>query len=114
MSDFLTTRTKFFCTTGTAVNFAVSSAGSSSVTHKGDKVLTTGAKLSASGICPVLTAAAQGTPQPCKFKQTPWALFDMKSSADGKNLLSANSFCTCPIGGMIKVRAANAQGFQTV
>ena len=114
MADFLTTRTKFFCTTGTAVNFAVSSAGSSSVTHKGDKVLTTGAKLSASGICPVLTAAAQGTPQQCKFTQTPWINFDAKVSADGKHLLTANSLCTCPIGGVIKVRAANAQGFQTV
>ena len=41
MSDFLTTRTKFFCTTGTAVNFDISSAGSSTVTHNGDKVLTT-------------------------------------------------------------------------
>lgn len=112
MADFLTERTKFFCTTGTSVNFSISSAGSSNVTHGGSKVLTTGAKLSGKGICPTLTAAAQGTPQPCKFRQTPWLNFDFNVSAEGKNLLTANSFCACPIGGTVKVRSTNAQGFK--
>lgn len=112
MADFLTERTKFFCTAGTTVNFSITSAGSSNVTHGGSKVLTTGAKLSGKGICPILTAAAQGTPQPCKFQQTPWIVFDMKTFAEGKNLLTADSFCACPIGGTVKVRSANAQGFK--
>ena len=112
MADFLTERTKFFCTASASINFSITSAGSSNVTHKGSKILTTGAKLSGKGICPILTAAAQGTPQPCKFKQTPWVAFDVKSFAERKNLLTANSFCTCPIGGAVKVRSANAQGFK--
>lgn len=110
MADFLTERTKFACAAAPAVQFSVSISGN--VKHKGSKVLTTAAKLSGNGICPILTAAAQGTPQPCKFKQTAWFNFDFKCKADSKNLLTADSFCNCPVGSVIKVRLAMAQGFK--
>ena len=111
MADFLTERTNFFCAAaGTSVVFSISISGN--VTHKGSKVLTTAAKLSGKGICPILTAAAQGTPQPCKFQQTAWINYDFNCKAEGKNLLTANSFCNCPIGSVVKVRFANAQGFK--
>lgn len=109
MADFLTERAKFFCVAAPAVNFSISMSGQ--VTHKGSKVLTTAAKLSGSGTCPILTAMAQGTPQPCRFQQTPWINFDLKCKADSKNLLTANTFCKCPVGSVVKVKAANAQGF---
>lgn len=113
MADFLTERTQFFCAAAsTSVVFTISMSGN--VTHKGSKVLTTAAKLSGKGICPILTTMAQGVPQPCKFQQTPWINFDLKCSAEGKNLLTENSFCNCPIGSVIKVRAAMALGFKGV
>lgn len=65
MADFFTERTKFFCTASPAVNFSISANGK--VNHKGAKVLTTSAKLSGSGIYKILTAAAQGVQQSCKF-----------------------------------------------
>ena len=110
MADFLTERTKFFCAASSAIVFSVSMTGN--VTHKGAKVLTTAAKLSGNGICPILTAAAQGTPQPCKFKQTPWLNFDFKHLVESKNLLTDKSFCQCPVGSVVKVRTAAAQGFK--
>lgn len=110
MADFLTERTKFVCTMSPAVNFSISAGGK--VTHKGAKVLTTSAKLSGNGICQILTAAAQGVAQPCKFQQTPWINFDFTRNANGKNLLTAQSFCNCPVGSVIKVRSAMARNFQ--
>ena len=112
MADFLTTKTIFFCVAaGAQVVFTISMSGN--VTHGGSKVLTTAAKLSGKGICPILTAMAQGVPQPCKFQQTAWLNFDMKCKADGKNLLTANSFCNCSItGSPVKVRMSNTIGFK--
>lgn len=111
MADFLTERTKFFCTKSPAVNFSISAGGK--VTHKGAKVLTTSAKLSGNGICQILTAAAQGVPQPCKFQQTPWTNFDYKRNANGENLLTDKSFCNCPpVSSVVKVRSAMARNFQ--
>lgn len=119
MADFLTTRTEFYCTASpppiNAASFTVSTSGK--VTHKGDKILTTATKISGSGgICQPLTAMAQGTPQSCKFqkKMTAWLPpnFDLKCTAEGKNLLTSDSCCSCPFGGIIKVWSADAQGFK--
>lgn len=110
MADFLTERTKFICAASPSIVFSISMSGN--VTHKGSKVLTTAAKLSGKGICPILTAAAQGAPQPCKFKQTPWINFDVKHKAESKNLLTDKSFCQCPVGSTVKVQIAVAQGFK--
>ena len=104
MADFLTERTKFFCTASPAVNFSISTFGQ--VTHKGDKVLTTATKLSGSGTCTL----AQGAP--CQFiMRAGWKNFDAKCKAGGKNLLTENSFCLCK-GMMIRVKTANARGFK--
>lgn len=110
MADFLTERTKFFCTASPAVNFSISADGK--VTHKGAKVLTTSAKLSGNGICQILTAAAQGVAQPCKFQQTDWIGLDREHKANGKNLLTDSSCCNCPVGSVVKVRSAMARNFQ--
>ena len=112
MADLLTERAKFFCVAAPAVTFSISISGS--VTHKGAKVLTAAAKLSGNGICPILTALAQGTPQPCKFQQTPWINFALTQTADSKNLLTANSFCNCLVGSVVKVQSANAQNFRQI
>ncbi len=113
MADFLTERTKFYCVAAPAVNFSISMSGK--VTHRGAKVLTTAAKLSGKGLCPKLTAFMQ-SPQQCQFKQTPWLNFDLKCKAESKNLLMADSFCSCPVpicaGTVVKVRLARAQGFK--
>ena len=109
MADFLTERTQFTCAAAPAVIFTISMSGK--VTHKGSKVLTTAAKLSGKGICPILTAAMQ-SPQPCKFNQTPWINFSLTSKAEGKPLLKDDSFCNCPIGSVVKVRIAMAFGFK--
>ena len=106
MADILTERTQFTCAAAPAVVFTISMSGN--VTHKGSKVLTTAAKLSGKGICPILTAMAQGVPQPCKFQQTPWINFSMISKAKGKQILKDDSFCNCPVGSVVKVRAAMA------
>ena len=110
MADYLTERTNFICAAGTSVRFSISMSGN--VTHKGTKVLTRATKLSGNGICPILTAAAQGTPQPCKFQQTAWLNYDLNCKAEGENLLTASSFCNCPTGSVVKVRFANARGFK--
>lgn len=111
MADFLTERTKFSCTASPAVNFNVSAGGK--VEHKGAKVLTTSAKLSGMGICPILTLAAQGVQQPCKFQQTAWMNFDFTRKANGKNLLTDKSFCNCPVGSAVKVLTSVAMRFVT-
>lgn len=112
MADYLTKRTKFFCTVSPVVSFTISASGK--VTHKGSTVLTTAAKLSGSGTCAPLTAAAQGTPKSCRFQQTPWINFDFTHKANSENLLTANSCCMCPVcpGGTIKVQMANARNFK--
>ncbi|MBD3879627.1 MAG: DUF4280 domain-containing protein [Quinella sp. 1Q5] len=110
MADILTERTQFTCAAAPAVLFTISMSGS--VAHKGSKVLTTAAKLSGKGICPILTAMAQGVPQPCKFQQTPWINFSLISKAEGKALLKDDSFCNCPVGSVVKVRAAVALNFK--
>ena len=110
--DILTERTKFFCTAAPAVNFSITISGN--VTHNSKKVLTTKTKLSGKGICPILTAAAQGTPQQCQFQQTPWINFSLTCKADSNPVLTENSFCACPVpvcaGSFIRVKTANAQG----
>ena len=110
MADFLTERTIFTCEAAPAVGFTISMSGN--VKNRGFKVLTTAAKLSGKGICPILTAMAQGVPQPCKFQQTPWINFSLTSKAEGKELLKDDSFCNCPIGSVVKVRIAMAFGFK--
>ena len=101
--DFLTKRTQFQCVVSPPVIFTISASGK--VTHKNSTVLTTSAKLSGKGFCPILKA-------PCQFQQTPWQLFDLTRKADGKNLLTDKTFCNCPIGPVVKVRAALAFGYQ--
>ena len=110
--DFLTTRTQFQCAASPAVIFTVSASGK--VEHKNSKVLTTSAKLTGNGICQILTALAQGVPQPCQFQQTTWMAFDLTRKANGENLLTDKSFCNCSqCPSVIKVRAALALGFQS-
>ncbi|MBQ3434979.1 MAG: DUF4280 domain-containing protein [Selenomonadaceae bacterium] len=110
MADFLTERTIFTCEAAPAVGFTISMSGN--VKNRGFKVLTTAAKLSGKGICPILTAMAQGVSQPCKFQQTPWINFSKISKAEGNELLKDDSFCSCSFGSVVKVRAANASNFK--
>ena len=79
---------------------------SNKVTYKNSTVLTTSAKLKGNGFCPILKA-------PCQFQQTPWIAVDLTRKADGKNILNDKSFCNCPIGPIVKVRAAVALGFKS-
>ena len=110
--DFLTTRTQFQCVASPVVMFTISASGK--VEHKNSTVLTTSAKLTGSGICQILTAMAQGVPQPCQFQQTAWINFDLTRKANGENLLTDKSFCNCSqCPSVIKVRAALAFGFQS-
>lgn len=102
--DFLTKRTQFQCVASPAVIFTISASGK--VTHKNSTVLTTSAKLSGKGFCPILKA-------PCQFQQTPWIAFDLTRKAGGENMLNDKSFCNCPLGPIVKVRAAVALGFQS-
>ena len=101
--DFLTKRTQFKCAASPAVIFTVSASGK--VTHKNSTVLTTSAKLSGKGFCPILQAQ-------CNFQQTPWMAFDLTRKAGGENLLTDKTFCNCPIGSVVKVRATLAFGYQ--
>ena len=111
--DFLTERTIFKCSASPSVDFKISTSGK--VTHKNSKVLTTATKLSGNGICTILTAAAQGVQQFCQFQQTTWLAADFQHKAGGENLLTQNSFCTCPIPicamSPVKVFMANSLGF---
>lgn len=110
--DFLTKRTQFQCVASPAVMFTISASGK--VTHNNSTVLTKSAKLTGNGICQILTAMAQGVPQPCQFQQTAWIAFDMTRKANGENLLTDKSFCNCSqCPSVIKVRAALAFGFQS-
>ncbi len=106
----MTKRTIFYCATNSPVVFTIEETGK--VTHKNSQVLTITTQLQPAGICSILTAAANGIPQPCKFEQTPWLNFDLKNKSESGNLLTSESCCMCSVGGMIKVRAANAMGFK--
>lgn len=68
-----------------------------------------GAKLTGNGICAILTAAANGIPQPCRCKRsctlTGWKNVS-KNQACGSSLLLQDSCNQCAVGGAITIASS--------
>lgn len=111
MANFLNIRAQFSCTGG-GVPFTVTAGDSKKVTFNGAGVLIQGTKLSGSGICSILTAMSQGTPQKCRCSLSPWTPVDFKHTAEGKALLIATSKSVCQAapGGIVSVAVPGTMG----
>lgn len=103
MDNCLTEKATFTCDKGGIIK--CKDSGNDTVKYKGDTLLTTGATVSSkSGICAILTAMSQGTPQPCKCQLTMWMPFSPNKFSNGKPLLKKSSKNTCPYGGIISAQ----------
>ena len=105
--DFLTEKAVFNCSAGAVIQ--CKDGGNASVQFNGDALLTTGATVkSNTGICAILTAEAQGTPQPCKCQLNAWRNFALNKTSNGKPLLLQTSTNICAYGGLIKATFSGA------
>ena len=103
MDNCLTENATFTCDKGGIIK--CKDTGNDTVKYKGATVLTIGATVSSkSGICAILTAMSQGTPQPCKCQLTAWMPFSPNKFSNGKNLLTKASKNACPYGGIISAQ----------
>ena len=107
--DYLSEAAKFTCNQGGIIT--CEDSGNKNVTHNGKILLTTGATVKTkNGICAVLTAMAQGTPQQCKCNLTTWTPFDPLKKSCGKPLLTEMSKNICTFGGVIGVMNSGVFG----
>lgn len=110
--DFLTENAVFNCAAGGVIR--CSDSGNSSVKFKGAALLTTGATVKSKiGVCSILTAAAQGTPQPCKCQLTAWSGFAPNKTSNGKPLLLQIAKNPCVVGGIISASVSGVMGSVT-
>lgn len=107
MADYLTENAVFTCNQGGIIH--CEDGGNNSVTYNGATLLTTGATVkSKMGICQILTALAQGTPQPCKCQLTTWipGSFSPAKISKGNPLLTDKAKNICSYGGSISVQTS--------
>ena len=109
--DYVTKNAQFACTGGGAP-FTVTAGDSKKVTFNGAGVLTKDTKLRGSSVCAILTAMAQGVPQPCRCSLSPWQPIDYNCSAEGKELLlsASKSICRAAPGGIVSVAVSGVFG----
>ena len=105
MADYLTENAIFSCSMSPAVVIKCKEGSNKKVKYKGTVLLTRNAKISSkAGICPILTAQAQGVPQPCRCSLSVWTNFSMNTKAQGIAFLTDSSRNTCMYGGVISTK----------
>ena len=105
MADYLTENAMFSCSMTPAVVIRCKEGSNKKVKYKGTVLLTRSAKINTKvGICPFLTAQAQGAPQPCRCSLSAWTNFSMNTKAQGTAFLTDSSKNTCMYGGVISVK----------
>lgn len=107
MADYLTENAMFSCSMTPAVVIKCKEGSNKKVKYKGTVLLTRNAKISSkAGICPILTAQAQGAPQPCRCSLSAWTNFSLNTKAQGTAFLTENSRNTCiyGVGSVISVK----------
>ncbi len=105
MADYLTENAIFSCSMSTAVIIKCKETSNKKVKYKGTILLTKNAKIDTkAGICPVLTAQAQGTPQQCRCSLSTWGNYSMNTTAQGSAFLTKDSRNSCIYGGLISVK----------
>lgn len=105
MADYLTENAIFSCSMSSAVIIKCKETSNKKVKYKGTVLLTKNAKIDTkAGICPVLTAQAQGTPQQCRCSLSTWGNYSMNTTAQGSAFLTKDSRNSCIYGGLISVK----------
>lgn len=105
MADYLTENAIFSCSISPAVIIKCKETSNKKVKYKGTVLLTKNAKIDTkAGICPVLTAQAQGTPQQCRCSLSTWGNYSMNTTAQGSAFLTKDSRNSCIYGGLISVK----------
>lgn len=105
MADYLTENAIFSCSMSPAVIIKCKETSNKKVKYKGTVLLTKNAKIDTkAGICPVLTAQAQGTPQQCRCSLSTWGNYSMNTTAQGSAFLTKDSRNSCIYGGLISVK----------
>ena len=92
--------TQFLCT---ANGIPFSCTCSCKASLSGSTLLTVDARPQPTGICPILTEIAGGTPQKCRCQISSWMLPSRTCFVEGKALLTTASNALCSFGGMISV-----------
>lgn len=107
MADYLTENAIFSCSMSPAVIIKCKETSNKKVKYKGTVLLTKNAKIDTkAGICPVLTAQAQGTPQQCRCSLSTWGNYSMNTTAQGSAFLTKDSRNSCMYGGIISVKSS--------
>lgn len=105
MADYLTENAIFSCSMSSAVIIKCKETSNKKVKYKGTVLLTKNAKIDTkAGICTVLTAQAQGTPQQCRCSLSAWINYSMNTTAQGSAFLTKDSRNSCIYGGLISVK----------
>lgn len=107
MADYLTENAIFSCSMSPAVIIKCKETSNKKVKYKGTVLLTKSAKIDTkAGICPILTAQAQGAPQMCRCSLSAWINYSMNTTAQGTAFLTENSRNSCMYGGIISVKSS--------
>ena len=109
MIPYLTENTVFGCSLAPSAIIRCREGKNRKVTYNGVNLLTTGAKAQVKvGICPILTAQAQGVLQPCRCSLGTWRGFKRNVTfKQSTSFLTENSFSMCTVcGGLIRVKAS--------
>lgn len=107
MANYLTENAIFSCSMSPAVIIKCKETSNKKVKYKGTVLLTKSAKIDTkAGICPILTAQAQGAPQMCRCSLSAWINYSMNTTAQGTAFLTENSRNSCMYGGIISVKSS--------
>lgn len=107
MANYLTENAIFSCSMSPAVIIKCKETSNKKVKYKGTALLTKSAKIDTkAGICPILTAQAQGAPQMCRCSLSAWINYSMNTTAQGTAFLTENSRNSCMYGGIISVKSS--------
>lgn len=105
MADYLTENAIFSCNMSPTVIIKCKETSNKKVKYKGTALLTKSAKIDTkAGICSILTAQAQGTPQQCRCSLSTWGNYSMNTTAQGSAFLTKDSRNSCIYGGLISVK----------